>query len=429
MHHDATVAQHRAHGRVSLVVERNIPLRRRHIRAQRPAHLHRLDRPAAGRAAAVVEQQLAQRHTEGHLDQPAVADVARQLHQQRAARAAGAVIAVMRRAARQDERHAGQRDHVVDHRGLAEQPLDGRQRRLGAHDAALAFQAFQHRRFFAAHIGARCLADVQVKRPPTAQHVGAQGTRRFGTAHRLAHRGHRVRVLGADVHIALRGPHRQRGDRHAFDQQVGVALHHHAVGVGAGIALVGVAHHVLLRSSGGAHRLPFQTGRKGRTTAPAQARLQHFVHHLGARHTERPAQPHIAAVRLVVGDGQRVGEAHAGKGQPLLSGKVRDLLGEPQAQRVRPALQRAGIEQAGHIVHRHRAIGHAAGRRGHLKQRLQPEQPPRTIAHQRQGQPARRGLVGQTAGHTVGPHRQRSRVARQVTRDGRRDGRGGCVHA
>ena len=141
VHHDAAVAEACAHGGVGLVVERNIPLRLRQIGAQRPAHLHRLDGPARGRATAVVIEELPQRQAKSRLHQPAVQDVARQLKRQRAMRAAHAKVAVKLRAPRQDDGHAGQCDDVVDDSGLAKQTGQRGQRRLGAHDAAFAFEA------------------------------------------------------------------------------------------------------------------------------------------------------------------------------------------------------------------------------------------------------------------------------------------------
>ena len=39
-----------------------------------------------------------------------------------------------------------------------------RQRRFGAYDAALAFEAFEQRRLLAADIGAGALADFQIER-------------------------------------------------------------------------------------------------------------------------------------------------------------------------------------------------------------------------------------------------------------------------
>ena len=71
--------------------------------------------------------------------------------------------AIGRCAIGQDERHGGERDDVVDDGRLAEQALMRRQRRLGAHLAAIALQAFQQRGFLAADIGAGAERDLDVE--------------------------------------------------------------------------------------------------------------------------------------------------------------------------------------------------------------------------------------------------------------------------
>ena len=76
---------------------RRVELRFGHVRAERPADLDRADRAAGAGAAAVVVQQLAQRHAERLLDQSAVLEVAGELDRQRAARPAHAVVAIERR--------------------------------------------------------------------------------------------------------------------------------------------------------------------------------------------------------------------------------------------------------------------------------------------------------------------------------------------
>ena len=138
--------------------------------------------------------------------------------------------------------------------------LTGRQRWLGAHDAAFAFYALQHGGFFAAHIGARGLAHLQAEGPARAAHAGAQPARGGRQGDGFVQGGNRVRVFRTDVDHALRGARRQAGDRHALDQHVRVALHRHAVAEGAGVALVGVAHHVLLRRRCRGHGAPLDAG-------------------------------------------------------------------------------------------------------------------------------------------------------------------------
>ena len=146
----------------------------------------------------------------------------------------------------QDDRHGGQRDDVVDDRRLAEQALVRRQRRLGAHLAALALQAVEQRGLLAADIGAGAdaLLDIERMREPSTSRRAAVAPR---DVERRVERGDRVRIFRADVDVALGRADREAGDRHALDQHERIAFHQHAVGEGAGIALVGVADDVFPR--------------------------------------------------------------------------------------------------------------------------------------------------------------------------------------
>ena len=101
-------------------------------------------------------------------------DVARQLDGQRAARATHAEVTVVRRAALEDDRHASQRNDVVDDGGLAEQALDGRQRRAVTHLGPLAFQALEQRGFLAADVGAGAHAHFELERLAAAADVGPE---------------------------------------------------------------------------------------------------------------------------------------------------------------------------------------------------------------------------------------------------------------
>jgi len=197
--------------------------------------------------------------------------------------------------------------------GLAEQTFDGGQWGLGPHDAAFAFDALEHGGFFAAHIRARGFAHLQRKGPATAHDIASQEARRFAQRDRLPHGGNGVWVFRADVDKTLCGTHRQTRDDHALDQHEGVALEGHAVGERARVAFVGVAHHVFLRRHSTQDRAPFDAGRKGRTTAATQARVQHGLNHCFAGLRQRLLQALPAAVCGVVLQRQWAGDAHARK--------------------------------------------------------------------------------------------------------------------
>jgi hypothetical protein len=121
--------------------------------------------------------------------------------------------------------------------GTTEQPLVRRQRRLGAHDAALAFQAIEKSRLLAAHVGAGTRADLDIENLARASDIDTEQPGLAGDADRAVERDDGVRILGADVDEALGGAHRQAGNGHALDQDEWIAFHQHAVGKGAAVAL------------------------------------------------------------------------------------------------------------------------------------------------------------------------------------------------
>src|SRR5439155_15464006 len=144
-------------------------------------------------------QQLAQRQTECFLDQTAALDVAAKLNRERAARSPDAVIAVKRRALVQDDRYARQRNHVVDDRRLSEQPFDRRQRRTRTDLAALALEALEHRRLFAADVRTGAEADLEIEPLAAAEDARAQIAARVRRIDRRRQRAVRVRVLDAEI--------------------------------------------------------------------------------------------------------------------------------------------------------------------------------------------------------------------------------------
>ncbi len=171
--------------------------------------------------------------------------IARQLKRQRAGRSALAVIAIEGRAAREDHRHRGEGDHVVD--------------------------ALEHGGLFAAGSYVCGLAHLECEGVARARHALAQPAGCGGARDRLVQRFDRIRVFAAHIDVAARRTHCDRGNRHAFDQHVRVALHRHAIGEGARVAFVGIADHVLLRTRGSAYRLPLDACRERRATTPAQS--------------------------------------------------------------------------------------------------------------------------------------------------------------
>ncbi len=149
--------------REGLIIERRVEQRARKIGAKRAADLDGADRASGKGAAADVVDQFAERDAEGDLEQPAIFHVAGKLDRHGAAGTAHAEIGIGLGAAGEDEGDCRERQHVVDHGRLAEQALMRGQRRLGADDAAPAFQAFQQRGLFAADIGAGADPDFEIE--------------------------------------------------------------------------------------------------------------------------------------------------------------------------------------------------------------------------------------------------------------------------
>ena len=166
----------------------------------------------------------------------------------------------------QDVAHPEQRFHVVLERRPAEQAHLRDVRRAQARHAALALDRLDHRRLFAADVGARAAA--QVDRRQRARRIGGE---RCELAREHV-RGSRVLVAQVDVDGV--DADRPRGDQHAFEEAVRVALEVVAVLERAGLALVDVDRHQPRRGLG-AHDLPLAPGGKAGAAQAAQRRVLH----------------------------------------------------------------------------------------------------------------------------------------------------------
>ena len=159
--HHAAVAQQRTGGSEGLVVDGQVELVWRQVRTQRAAHLHRANRATAGGTAAELLDQLAHGDAERCFEDAATRHVACHLHHLGTAAAAEADGRIGGRPVGQDGGQCSEAEHVVDDRRLAPQALDGRQRRLGTHDAALALDALHQCRLLAADVRAGAHTHVQ----------------------------------------------------------------------------------------------------------------------------------------------------------------------------------------------------------------------------------------------------------------------------
>ena len=77
-------------------------------------------------------------------------------------------------------------------------------------------------------------------------------------------------VLAAQIHQALAGPHHQRRDGHSLKDGVSIAAEQGAVFKSAGLALIGIANHVMRLTRKIAAQLPLGAGGKARAAPAAQ---------------------------------------------------------------------------------------------------------------------------------------------------------------
>ena len=372
-------------GGEGFVVERRVELRLGKVGAERPADLHRADRPAGGRAAAEVVQQLAQRDAEGLLDQAAVLDVAGELERQ-ACRASGPCRSRGRTAAPASRMigTTGERDHVVDHRRLAEQALDRRQRRLEAHLAALAFQAFEQRGLLAADVGAGAAPHLEVERACRCRADACRAVRRPWPAAMAAFERALAR---ADTRSAGRcSPAWRRRRRRRWSCPRSARTDRLPSACGRRTCRSRLRRRCRRRTSGGPrlpqHRLPLDAGREGRAAAAAQARVGHFLDdRLAGRSPARRASPRSRRAHVVV-ERQRIDDADAREGEALLVLEVRDLVRSGRgAGDALPPWRQAGVEQIGHVLQRDRDRRRCGPRGRDFDQRLEPEHAARAVAH------------------------------------------------
>ena len=393
-----------------LVIKNRVEHMRREIGPQWPADLYGAHRPATRRAAANAVDQRPQRHPEGRFEQAAIPDIARQLDRHGAARSPVPEFGIGRGSIGKDMRNRHQAEDIVDHRRHPEQALVRRQRRLGTHLAAFAFDRFEQRGFLAANIGARTDAhfDVEIIEP-------AGVPRR---ADRRVHRCNRVRIFGSDVQIAMAGAHAQPANRHALDQQERITLHDHPIGKGAAVAFIGVADDIFPLARCIGDGFPFDAGRKPGTATAAQPRRLDRIDPRLCPQRAGPGQADTAAVRDIIVKAGRIDNAAARKGHPLLPGEERLVTGLADAQRMRATIEQSGRDKPIDIIGANRAIADPPRGRGHFDQRFKPVHSARAIAHDRQVQSQPVGMSPQRRRNIVGSARHRDRITGHIDRPG-----------
>ena len=181
--------------------------------------------------------ELAQRNAHFLFDDARLLHVAGDLEQLGAGIVGHAERGKPRAAAAQDVRHDGDALDIVDRRRRTVEPDVGRERRLQARHALLAFEALDERRLLAADVGAGAVVDDNVEVPAVvvvlADELGGVGFIDGGLqALALADE------LAAHIDEAGVRPHGERGEQRPLDQQVRIVAHDLAVFARARLALV-----------------------------------------------------------------------------------------------------------------------------------------------------------------------------------------------
>ncbi len=270
---EAAGAHHGADGGEGLVVDGGVDETGGDAAAGGAAGLGGLELLAVRAAAADVLDDGAQGGAHGGLHQAGVGDLAAQGKDLGALALLGADGGVLVRAVVEDPGDIGVGLHVVEQGGPLEQALIGGEGRAGPGLAPVALDGGHEGGLLAADEGAGAQAQLDVEVEAGAEDVLAQQAVFTGLADGDLQPVDGDGVLGPDVDVALVGADGVAGDGHGLQHAVGVALQHRAVHEGAGVALVGVAGHVLDPVGGGGvvGELPLQAGGEAGAAPAPQA--------------------------------------------------------------------------------------------------------------------------------------------------------------
>ncbi len=180
----------------------------------------------------------ADRHAEGHLEDPGAAHVARDAEQLGACALGGAELRERRRPHLEDPGDAGEGLHVVDDGRAAEVAALGWEGRAVPRVAPLPLAGAEQRRFLAADVGpgAHLDADVEVE-GVARQDVGAQQPVAAAPGQHVLEKAPKVGVFSPEVEDALPGPDGVAGDRHPREHTVGKLGQEDPILERAGLAL------------------------------------------------------------------------------------------------------------------------------------------------------------------------------------------------
>ncbi len=213
----------------------------------------------------------------GQLVDAGALDVAADAEEPRAAVARRANGGVGCRAHVDDVGHGGDGLGVVDDRGTAVEADDGREGRLDAGNAALAFERLHERRFFADFVGARAGLRDDLEFGAGAEDVLAQKAAIVGVGDGALHDFEQIAVLAAQVDEAHLRADGEAGDDGAFNDSVRIVQKDQVIFAGAGLAFVAIDEDVLGLGGLLGNEGPLHARREARAAAAAQAAGLHLV--------------------------------------------------------------------------------------------------------------------------------------------------------
>ena len=254
--------------------------------AGRTAGLSSLELMAATDTATDVEDDLTEGRSHRNFDEAGVVDLARESEHLGALRRLGTDLVEPVGALVDDDGDVGKRFDVVDDGRTIPETLHGRERRTGLGHAAVAFDGLEKSRLFTAHERTGSETELDVEREAAAEDVVAKEAKVASLLDCDFKTVNGKRIFCADVDEALGGANRVAGDGHCLEDGVGIAFESGAVHVSAGVAFVGVAHHVLLTLGLLLGELPLHSGGEACAAAAAEARLENLFDDLLGRHLE-----------------------------------------------------------------------------------------------------------------------------------------------
>ena len=231
------------------------------------------------------------------------------------------------RAAFEDVRDAAERLDVVHNRRFAKGALDGRERRLDAGPAALAFEALDEAGLLAADVGSRAAVNPDVQVVARAVDVLAQVAGGAGLLDRRLEDPVGPDILETKVDVGGARPGGEARDQDALEQLVGIPLHQEAVVEGRRLALVGVDAHERFFPILGKKR-PLQAAREAGAAAAAELGILDQVDDRVGRHGgEGLAGRLVAAARFINLQRMAVGDVPVAAQDGFKCGHVSFLAG------------------------------------------------------------------------------------------------------